>query len=260
MFLVLKVVITALLVAAVSLAARYWGPAIGGLLMGLPWMTGPVLFFLALEEGESWAAEACIGVELGVVAIAAYVLAYRLAAKHASWPLSVLAASAAYAVVGVVIRQFDPSLIAAAAAGTAALFAAYLLIPAPTTADGPRPLPWWDIPARMLATAVLVAVISLSVDHLGPRWSGIVSTFPVITTVIAAFTHNRWGLAPLTRIVRALLMSLQSFVVFFLVLGLALEPMGVLAAHALAAACALAMSAVLMFGTRKARRTTPPRS
>ncbi len=253
MFLALKVVVTALLVAAVSLAARYWGPAIGGLLMGLPWMTGPVLFFLALEQGEGWAAEACIGVELGVVAIAAYTLTYCLTARHASWPVSVVAASAAYAVVGVVIRQFDPSLIAAAAAGTAALFAAYLAIPAPTTDEGPQPLPWWDIPARMLATAVLVAVISVSVDYLGPRWSGIVSTFPVITTVIAAFTHNQWGLAPLTRIVRALLMSLQSFVVFFLVLGLALEPMGVAAAHVLAAAGALVVSALLMFGSRRAR-------
>ena len=36
------------LVAIISLVSRWSGPTIGGLLMGLPWMTGPLLIFLAL--------------------------------------------------------------------------------------------------------------------------------------------------------------------------------------------------------------------
>ena len=46
MLFILKIAVTPLLVAAVSLAARRWGPTVGGLVMGLPWFTGPVLLVL----------------------------------------------------------------------------------------------------------------------------------------------------------------------------------------------------------------------
>ena len=48
----------------------------------------------------------------------------------------------------------------------------------------PAPLPWWDIPARMAVTLMLVAVILSSADRLGPQLSGVVSTYPVILIVI----------------------------------------------------------------------------
>ena len=55
--LLLKLMIVPVLVALMSLAARRFGPKIGGLLIGLPWMTGPVIFFLGLERGDAHAAQ-----------------------------------------------------------------------------------------------------------------------------------------------------------------------------------------------------------
>src|SRR5436190_1911475 len=88
----LKIAVPPFLVAAMSLAARWWGPTIGGLLLGMPWMTGPVLFFLALDKGEDFAVGACAGIELGVVCVAAFMVAYgpcpaSRAGRQASLPL-----------------------------------------------------------------------------------------------------------------------------------------------------------------------------
>ena len=76
LFFLLKIAVPPVLVAAMSLAARRWGPTVGGLLMGLPWMTGPILFFLALDNGGEFAVAACAGIQLGVICIYAFILAY----------------------------------------------------------------------------------------------------------------------------------------------------------------------------------------
>ena len=48
--LLLKLVLTPALIAAASLAARRWGQAVGGWLVGLPLTSGPVAVFIALEH------------------------------------------------------------------------------------------------------------------------------------------------------------------------------------------------------------------
>jgi hypothetical protein len=253
-----KLAIAPVLVALVSLAARAWGPTIGGLIMGLPWMTGPVLFLLGLEKGEAFVAEACVGVLLGVVGIAGYVLAYIAFARWTSWAASLTAASAAFATAGLGTSGFRPSLSVAAALAVVSLVGAYLVMPTPVAPPGPRLLPWWDIPMRMLATAALVALITLWADKFGPQFSGIVATFPVILTVVGAFTHYRWGWVAVAQLARGVTLSLLSFVAFFLVVGSMVAARGLVMAYAIAAAAALAMSGGMIvlnrWSSRAARR------
>ena len=97
MLLLLKIAVSPILVAVVSLAARWWGPTIGALLMGLPWLTGPVLYFLAMDKGVEFGVAACTGIELGVVCICAFMLAYGAATAFAPWPVCLAAAAAAFA-------------------------------------------------------------------------------------------------------------------------------------------------------------------
>ena len=249
MLFLLKLAIAPLLVGLVSLAARAWGPTIGGLLLGLPWMTGPVLFFLGLDKGEAFVAEACIGVLLGVVGIAGYLLAYLAVARCTSWRASLAAAAAAYATAGLATSEFRPSLWVAGSVAAASLVGAFLVMPRPLAPSRPRLLPWWDIPVRMLATAALVALIALFADVLGPQVSGIAATFPVILTVVGAFTHHRWGWAAVAQLARGVTLSLLSFVAFFVVVGASVAERGLLASYAIAAAAALAMSAGMIVVT-----------
>ena len=241
-----KLAIAPVLVALVSLAARAWGPTIGGLLMGLPWMTGPVLFLLGLEKGEAFVAQACIGVLLGVVGIASYALAYIAVARWASWPASLAAASSAYVTAGLATSGLRPTLWLAGGLGAASLLGALLVLPRAVAPPAPWQLPWWDIPMRMLATGALVALITLSADKLGPQFSGIVATYPVILTVVGAFTHYRWGWPAVVQLARGITLSLLSFVAFFLVVGSIVAGRGLVTSYVVAATASLAMSGGLI--------------
>jgi hypothetical protein len=242
----LKVAVPPVLVAIMSLAARRWGPTIGGLLLGIPWMTGPVLAFLSLDKGVPFAVGACVGIELGVVCISAFMLVYGLATAIAPWPVCLAGAIAAFAAVAWAFQGVELALIPAAVAGAASLVVAYLLMPKPTTSAFPAALPWWDIPMRMLATFVLVAIIMLSADFMGPRLSGIVSTYPAMLTVIGTFTHHQWGRDPVRRVLRGLTLSLFGFVAFFVVVGFGLPVLGLAISYAIAATVAVSISLALM--------------
>lgn len=245
-----KLTAAPVLVAIMSLAARRWGPTIGGLIMGLPWMTGPVNFVLTLEKGTAWAERAMIGILLAVVAIAAFVVAYTHAARRFSWPIGIASAAGAFALATLAIKDVELSVAAAGAVALASLAAGYLLAARPVGEGIPGPLPWWDIPARMLATAALVLVIAVTAEVAGPVVSGMVSSYPVIATVVGAFTHHRYGAAAVTRLFRGLLISLSGFVVFFLVASATLASWGLVVSYAMAAGAALSVSAALLIINR----------
>jgi hypothetical protein len=260
MLFLLKVAVTPLLVAAVSLAARWWGPTIGGILMGLPWFTGPTVFLLIQDKGIAFGVGACVGIELAVLCISVFILAYGVTAKFAGWLASftsalVLYASSAWAVQQLPDQPTAPQeLVAplwlAAAAGSAALAVAYALLPRPKGLVLPQALPWWDIPMRMVATGTLVAGLLLAADALGPTLSGIVASYPVILSVVCTFTHHRWGPEAVWSILRGVTLSLFAFVAFFLVVGLTLASVGLLVSYMLAALVALSMTTVLVVFNR----------
>ncbi len=250
MLLLLKLAVPPVLVAVISLAARLWGPTIGALLMGLPWLTGPVLFFLTLEKGTEFGVGACAGILLGVVCICAYLLAWGIASGVGSWPLCLAAASAAFAATAWATQETRFDLVTAAGLAALCLLLTYVLLPGATAKTMPAPLPWWDIPARMLATIALVGVISITADLLGPQLSGVVATFPVIVSVVGAFTHRQWGRDAVRHMLRGLAVSLLAFVAFFLVVGLALPAVGLVNSYLLAVLAALLVSTLVLLASR----------
>jgi hypothetical protein len=260
MLFILKVAITPLLVAAVSMAARRWGPTAGGLLMGLPWFTGPVLFVLVLDRGAEFGVAACIGIELGVVCISAFMLVYGLLAAVARWPWSLAGAAAAFFAGAAAMtepslqawiapRPVSP-LWAAAGLGTASLGVVLALLPRPRGEMRPQAPPWWDIPARMAAAAAVVIAVVVTADAVGPRLAGVLSTYPIIVSVVGAFTHHRSGPDAVWRVLRGVAASLIGFIAFFLVVGLTLPALGLVAAYTLAALTSLVVTAGLLVAHR----------
>jgi len=106
----------------------------------------------------------------------------------------------------------------------------------------------------MLTTFALVAIIMLSADVLGPRLSGIVSTYPAMVSVVGAFTHRQWGRDAVRHMLRGLTLSLLVFVVFFLTVGIGLPLLGLVPSFALAAALVLAIDAILLVAMRRRPR------
>jgi hypothetical protein len=226
--------------------ARRWGPAIGGLLVSLPLTSGPVLFFLALDQGSAFAADAAVGTLLGLGAIVAYSLGYLLASRRGAWA-SIASASVAYALAAIVATPIHGLPFVLLALGvTAAIAGALRVLPPPGSSRSEAPHPSWDLPARVVVGTGLVLGLTAVAPLLGPFVSGIVATFPVYVSVLAVFTHLREGPRGATDVLRGLLTGLFGTVAFYLVVHVLVEPAGIVVAFAAAIAVTLAIAGLAL--------------
>ena len=225
--LVLKLTLTPLLVGGASLAARRWGPAIGGWIVSLPLTSGPVLFFLALGEGPEFAARATVGSLLGMAAICAFVLGYLALAQRG--PLaSLVAATAAYALAAIALAPVAGLPFLLLVLGVAvALLGVLRTLPGPSAQGATRAHPRWDLPARVIVGTSLVVLFTTLAPSLGPFLSGIVTTFPVYVSVLSVFEHLRAGRTGAIEVQRGLLTGLFGPVAYYTVVRYLLEPTGV---------------------------------
>lgn len=253
--LVLKLVVTPLLIGGASLAARRWGPAVGGLLVALPLTSGPVALFLALDQGPAFAAAATIGSLAGLLAIIGHAAGYAAVGPRHGAAAAMVAATAAFVVVGVAVQPVMGApawaLLAAVVAGAALVLR---LLPPAGPRRAPRPVPSWDLPARMIVgTAVVVGITALA-PALGPHLSGLVATYPVYVSVLAVFAQQEQGPAAALDVLRGLLVGLPGTGAFYVVVAATIETAGIAPAFVLATLVALAIQAVAFRWVRVATR------
>jgi hypothetical protein len=242
--LALKISVTPLLILAASLASRRWGEAIGGWFVGLPLTSGPVCFFLALDQGTAFAAAAGIGCLAGAAAEAGFTIAYGQMSRRFGWPPALAVASVAFFVGVAVLSWAALPLWPLAVLVSAALCLALWLMPRLEGGGLAAPaVPRWDIPARVIVATSLVLGITALAPYLGPRLSGLVATYPVFATVMAAFSHHARGPAAALQVFRGLLTGLFAFTGFFAALAVGLEPLGLAGGFAAATAVALSIQA-----------------
>jgi hypothetical protein len=83
--LLIKLLLTPVLMIAVSWSARRWGPGIGGLLAGLPLTSGPISIYLWVEQGPKFAATAASSSLLSLTPVAIFSIVYGRLAQR--WPM-----------------------------------------------------------------------------------------------------------------------------------------------------------------------------
>jgi hypothetical protein len=252
--LAVKLLLAPSFVVAASLAARRFGPRVGGLVGGLPVVAGPILLAYALSHGRAFAAGAAAGTLLGLVSLIAFVVVYARLAAHRPWAVSLLVGWLAFGVATVAFSALSVPLggdLALAAAGLA-LGLASLPRPAPASADE-QVAPAWDLPLRAACALALVLALTAVAGWLGPQLSGLLTPFPIIATVLSAFTHAQRGTDELLRLLRGLLSGFGAFALFCFTLSLALQHLDVAGAFLLATSVALlTQTAVLLTLHREA--------
>ena len=242
MLFVLKLCLTPLLIGGVALAGRRWGPLVSGLLIGLPLTTGPVSFFLALEQGPQFAAQAATGGLLGQVSICLFCLAYSRSAQHVRWPVSALCASLTFALSTLVLNLVEWDIRAALALLLLAIISILRLMPKGTpSAIALRP-PRWDLPARILVATSFVLTITAVANQLGPQLSGLVAPFPVFGLVFAVFAHAQQGSSACAVVLRGIVLGSGAYTAFFAIVGFGLPTLGVALTYPLAALAAVGIS------------------
>ena len=244
----LKLLLVPSLMAAVTLAGRRWGPAVAGVLVGLPLTSAPVVFLLALEHGTAFAAQSAVGVLVGLVPLGSFYLAYGLLARRARWPICAAAGWCAYLAAAVALRATAPSPLTAFLGAVAFLAVVMVLLPRGARGGPAARAPSWDIPFRMVTATALVIALTAFAQILGPRLSGLLAPFPVTGAVLAIFTHRLEGDQAVVRLIRGMGLASFTFAAFFLVLAELLDRRGTAAAFGVAIAVAAIMHGVLLTG------------
>ncbi|WP_155845375.1 hypothetical protein [Chitinilyticum aquatile] len=242
--LALKLVLVPVLMGCISLAARRWGNRVAGFLSAFPVVAGPILFLLALEHGVQFAAQAARGTFAAVLAVMGFALGYvRMASRHGPL-LSALLAFAVYALlIALLYRLAMPDTVLIPLVIAALLLGPWLV--SRISAMQARP-GRFAIALRMLASAILVLLVTSLAEVFGAGLSGLFAMFPVMASVLLIGSHLQHGAVEAAACLRGMVFGWYAFAAFCLVLWLALPVSGIALSFALAFGSALLLQGVMV--------------
>jgi hypothetical protein len=233
---ILKVALAPCLILLASLAGRRWGPGVGGWVTGLPLTSGPVSLLLALEHGPDFATRAALGTLFGVVSHTAFCVAYSRVAGPVNWPTSVAAGSGAFLASTLGFKDV--------AVPVPVAFVFLCLVLAAGVVAMPRP-------ARRARPSRSPLGLTTAASTLGPALSGILSPFPILTTILAVFAHRADGAPGAAGTLRGAVIGSFAFARFFLVVGGLLGQLGVAWTYLLASLSALGIHGLALVLVRR---------
>ncbi|MFL5824547.1 MAG: hypothetical protein ACJ764_14020 [Solirubrobacteraceae bacterium] len=221
----LKILLAPLLVAAATLVGRRWGARVGGLVVALPVVAGPILLVIALQHGSHFAAITARHALLAVIALCGFTIVFALLSPSGSWPIALLGGWVVYGGLAAAASQVDLAVGPAAVLVLAAIIATRVGLDRqpPGGAAGTGEVPSWDLPLRMAVTLVLVVTVTSTAAATGPAVSGVLTPFPIATSVLAAFTLAQHGPAGANAFLRGFVTAMPMFAGFFAICAIALS-------------------------------------
>jgi hypothetical protein len=237
--LLLKLFLVPALIYIVTVAGRKWGPTVAGWMAAFPVVAGPILIVFTVEHGAQFGSRAAQGTLLAVLAGLTFSLAYAWASARFKVLGSMACALAAYVLALVALRYVQLAPGPMFAIVLCALLVAPLLFPHPPVrsselGSAPNDLPW-----RMLLAMLLVLLVTIFAAQLGPRMSGFLAMFPVMSSVLVGFSHRYSGRAFAVAMLRGVVFGYFSFATFCFVLINLLPTQTSVSAFAAAFGCAL---------------------
>jgi hypothetical protein len=240
-----KAVLTAMTVAAVLMTAQLFGRRLAGLIAGLPVIAAPSLLWIAAEQGAAYAARCAVGSLAACGAAAVFALIYERVARRHGLLLSMGAALGGGGLVALVLALLtrgEHGLAIALLATTALCAAALLYLPdAPAVARPARRLRGELLLTATLAGAVS-AVIALYSPLLGPFWSGLLASLPIISSAVLVQQHLTEPHADRRRFLRGYATGLVGKAAFATAFAAVAAQVGAALAMALAAVVGIAVS------------------
>ena len=251
-----KIALPVLMIGVITVAAHRWGPAVGGVLGAVPSKGGPILLFLALEQSPAFAATSAVTALGGAAGCGVFCLVYARICHRTTWPVAGLVAYAAFLIVWAAMTPLETwGLVPAFAAAIAVLVVSRRLLPvAPPMPK--RQMSRSDLPTRMVAGAAMVVLVTSAGPYVGAAISGMLTTIPTISAVMAVFTHAQEGPDRTVGVMRGMTHGLLGFAAFLAVLGATLVPLGVVQGFVLALTAVVAVQLIELRSALRAHR--PP--
>lgn len=251
-----KAALTASVVASVMMAARLIGRPAAGMLAGLPVITVPSLLWLAQEQGATFAAASAIGSLAACAAAPAFAWAFeRTAQRHGAW-WSLAAGAATLTASALVLKPLGGQPVATLLVVAMVCALVFRAVAARGARSGwvrqLRGEPWLS---AALAGAVS-ATVSLLAIRVGPFWSGMLSTLPLISACALVHLRRAGGAGDVTRFVTGYVPGVFAKALFVFAFALTVPTWGPMPAAALALAFST-VGALLLTARRPARWPAP---
>jgi|GEM_PF-358710 len=212
--LILKVTLMPSVIALVTLAIRKWGNKLGGLIGSLPWVAGPILLFFILEQGTAFGIHSIQGTMTGILALISFCFSYSAFSRNFTWLPTLVLSYGAYAITALFYNYVQLSLVVSYVVVIGSVLVALQFFPAPTGPPITARRLRYDILIRMVVATLFVVIITGLAKLLGPNWSGILTPFPILTSILAIFSHTLQGSSATIATIRGLVIGLFGFTTF----------------------------------------------
>jgi hypothetical protein len=230
----LKLFLSPILIALVSLVGRRWGPAVSGWFLGFPLTSAPISILLALQYGNVFAANSASGNLGGQASVCIFCLAFSFAAHRFNWLVSSCIAIGFFLLSALFLNLFTLTLVSAFLILLATVAVALRIMPKAKDIPAIAVIPQWDLPVRMILAALFVIFVTAVAAGLGPQLSGLIAPFPVFGVIMAAFAFKQGGINAALKLFHGYLTASAGYAFFFLVVGLLLPSQGILITYILA--------------------------
>lgn len=218
--LVLKLTLSPVLVGGATWIQQRWSHAVGGRIIGLPLTTGPFLLIVGIQEGRDYAANAAHGIVAGQLALTFFIYVYAITVRKMEWWQSLGIATGVELATTLLISQFTPHLLILIPLILTAIATSLRWWPGEGQPTARVAHPKWELPVRILTAVAIILALSGLAQLLGPIAAGALATYPVIISVLGAFTQRQYGPEGTINTLRGLMQSLPITVV--LIGGIAL--------------------------------------
>ncbi|HTV17250.1 MAG TPA: hypothetical protein VMG12_01225 [Polyangiaceae bacterium] len=241
-----KVLLVPLLIAAVTWANGKVGPRIAGTIAALPMVAGPVSLAIALEQGGAFAAHAALATLASEISLAAFCVIYMRVCRTLPWGPSLLVSYLGFMASSLLLAQVELDGVTALGLALLTPLAIVWLAPQPQRPPEPRSVPHVEVGLRMLAGALMVLALTAAARTLGSTWSGLLTIFPIATSVLAASSQRSGGPDQTLHLLRGLAAGLYSLTAFFAALAFGLARWSIPAAYLVALGAAAAAQVALL--------------
>lgn len=203
-----------LVIGLITLVSRKWGHKVGGLIASMPWIAGPILFFFILEQGVDFGIRSVPGILTGIISLICFCYTYARLSSRFKWLVTILISYCVYIGVATIFTSFKLNIYFLFISILGSIFLALCFFPTPSSEQIQAKRIRFDMQIRMAVATLFVILITGLANILGPTWSGILTPFPIITSILAIFSHYLYGSNASIIALRGLVSGLFGFTTF----------------------------------------------
>jgi len=246
-FLAIKLITVPIFIWVISTVARKWGHSVGGIILGLPLTSGPVLFFLALEQGNAFASKTALGTLMGMIPLAASCLVFSLISFRTNWPACLITSFSTFFVLTFILNYVSLPPLELLVAVLTFLAITRNLFPIGSVGKISHKPPVWEIPARAISATALVLLITGGATMLGPHLSGLLTPFPIYATILGVFTLKFEGASASALFLRGVITGCMTTAIFQFMISTFITQLGAVYVMAYAGLVVLLTHSLLLY-------------